>query len=419
MINIDLSLLLHGYQPPTQPYHIVNKIIEEAYFPTIDLFASDDCNGGISVNLSAEMIERLCVANNSVISKIKKAVKRKKIELTGSSYCHWILPLVKKEEGKKQIQLGVKLLERVFDTEIDGFFPPEMCCSKETVEGIQELQFKWCVLDEILAVLSGESPESIGTNFYEFSDYNGLVVSLRRRDVSRILTSVSEKYKGINDSERLYEVLQEVFVPSDSLVVCAADDLEHFGHHHEGRYDILKKILESRKIKLVCIGESIKNNNNVKSKKIHCEPCSWASRLEELDEGIPYALWYDKNNDIHRLQWSVADILLKAHEQISLNDEYLLKMIGKALHSCQFWWASCRPNWNVYYIENGAKMMEETAKKVYGKGLIEKGVYMEAKEIVDNILLTAYKWENEGISKKKISFFKNLIGDGPLYTFYG
>ena len=418
MVNIDLSLLLHGYQPPTQPYHIVKKIIEEAYVPTIELFASDDCNGEISMNLSAEMIERLCEANNSVVSKIKRAVKRKKVELTGSSYCHWILPLVKKEEGKKQIELGVKLLERVFDTEIDGVFPPEMCCSKETVEGIQELQFKWCVLDEILAILSGESHKSVGTNFYEFTDFNGLMVSLRRRDVSRILTSVSEKYKGINDSERLYEVLEEVVVPSEDVVICAADDLEHFGHHHKGRYSILKKILESRKIKLVCIGKSIKNNN-VKSKKIHCESCSWASRLEELDKGIPYALWYDKNNDIHRLQWSVADILLKAHGQISIDDEHLLKLIGKALHSCQFWWASCRPNWNVYYIEKGAKMIEETAKIIYGTGLIEKGDYTEAKKIVDNIVMTAQKWENEGISKKKISDFKKLIGEGPLYTFYG
>jgi alpha-amylase/alpha-mannosidase (GH57 family) len=92
------------------------------------------------------------------------------------------------------------------------------------------------------------------------------------------------------------------------------------------------------------------------------KPSSWSTSAEDIASGNPYPLWQDKDNEIHRLQWEhlhiCIEIIHKAQECID-NDECALfgriarDLLDRAEHSCQFWWASRRPMWDVNIIHLG------------------------------------------------------------------
>ena len=89
---------------------------------------------------------------------------------------------------------------------------------------------------------------------------------------------------------------------------------------------------------------------------------SWSTSKEDLVDGNPYPLWKHKDNKIHSLQWEHLDIclaLVNEAVKVSGDDEAIRfastvhSFLDRALYSCQFWWASKRPMWDINLVHKG------------------------------------------------------------------
>lgn len=99
----------------------------------------------------------------------------------------------------------------------------------------------------------------------------------------------------------------------------------------------------------------------------HLEGCwplasSWSTTADDLARGVLYPLWNDPDNHIHRLLWEHLTLCIEAQqqaEQCSDNPPSRWhagigrNILDSALHSCQFWWASRRPHWDVNMVFRG------------------------------------------------------------------
>ena len=99
-------------------------------------------------------------------------------------------------------------------------------------------------------------------------------------------------------------------------------------------------------------------------------PSSWSTTRDDIAAKNPYPLWQSPGNRIHELQWEYVDHCVEllavasryaegdvAHKYGSLAAE----TFQPALHSCQFWWASRRPMWDVPMIYRGLALLNEVA----------------------------------------------------------
>ena len=93
---------------------------------------------------------------------------------------------------------------------------------------------------------------------------------------------------------------------------------------------------------------------------------------EDLAAGNPYPLWAAPGNETHALQWEFAEHALAlataagAHAGRSTEAQRFAQLSSEALqpalHSCQFWWASRRPHFDVPMIHPGFAMLDQTLR---------------------------------------------------------
>jgi hypothetical protein len=103
-------------------------------------------------------------------------------------------------------------------------------------------------------------------------------------------------------------------------------------------------------------------------------PASWSTTHDDLNQGIPYPLWQTPTNYIHRLQWehvAIMDQLVRTAQDVAdgavskRHAEIARGLMDPALHSCQFWWASRRPHWDVNMISRGLDQQQETVLNAF------------------------------------------------------
>ena len=90
-------------------------------------------------------------------------------------------------------------------------------------------------------------------------------------------------------------------------------------------------------------------------------PSSWSTSGEDLGRGVPYPLWNDPSNRVQTLLWRhlrLCTELVEAAGRIETPDarpyaDIARGLLDQAEHSCQFWWASRRPMWDLNMIERG------------------------------------------------------------------
>jgi hypothetical protein len=97
-------------------------------------------------------------------------------------------------------------------------------------------------------------------------------------------------------------------------------------------------------------------------------PSSWSTTNADIDAGAPFPLWKQPGNGLHDLQWEYVGHtiwLVESATHYAQTAEgrqlagYAEKRLQPALHSCQFWWASRRPWWDVTMIERGMLLLQE------------------------------------------------------------
>ena len=97
--------LLHFYQPPTQMHAVLEKICDESYRPLIDVFRQHP-QAKVTVNISGVLTEMLQDHGHwDVIEGLRQLAQQGQVEFTGSGKYHPILPLIPREEVRRQITL--------------------------------------------------------------------------------------------------------------------------------------------------------------------------------------------------------------------------------------------------------------------------------------------------------------------------
>jgi len=376
--------LLHFYQPPTQSASVLYKICDESYRPLIRVLLEHP-HARLTVNINGVLTEMLhdC-GHDDVIDGLRQLAKRGQIEFTGSGKYHPILPLIPQKEMDRQIRLNLDanrhLLGNVYRP--GGFFSPEMCYSREILPPIVDSGHQWIILSGIAC------PDSWPVDIIHYVEYNGKRLATFFRDD---IVSNRISFETVGPSEFLENLTQMKGDKRDVYVITAMD-AETFGHHIKHWEELflaevyrqiapLGKALaipERASLPVHGRGPSVEHTETAQTVRavtvsqlverfrlgapVEPKLSSWSTSNGDLTAGNPYPLWMDQSNEIHRLQWEHLAICLELTDkaiEVSDSDEtersasIARALLDRALHSCQFWWASRRPMWDVNLIHKG------------------------------------------------------------------
>ncbi len=388
--------LLHMYQPPTQSPAVLRKIYHESYKPLMEVLLKHP-QARVTVNINGVLTEMLhdC-GHDDIIDALKELAGRGQIELTGSGKYHPILPLIPQKEVERQIKLNVAT-NRHFFSELyapKGFFPPEMCYSKDIVAPIVDSGYQWIILSGIAA--PGKWPLDIIHSIR----YGSKRISVLFRDD---IISNKISFQAIEPAEFL-DNLEKLKGNKEKIYVVTAMDAETFGHHIQHWEELfLAEVYEQiqpqgktlndlkQATDLAYQHSRFLEDNNITQevqavtisqlleifppgKTLEPRASSWSTSGKDLADNNPYPLWKDKHSEIHSLQWAHIDICLELVDAaMALSDNNEARkyaaisrgMLDRALHSCQFWWASRRPMWDINLIHKGLLEQWQTIVNAY------------------------------------------------------
>jgi hypothetical protein len=118
---------------------------------------------------------------------------------------------------------------------------------------------------------------------------------------------------------------------------------------------------------------------------------------KDIERNTPYSRWSDAANPIHRAQWQLTYLAIKAVNGLKPAARAFAKArvaLDRSLHSDQYWWASASPWWSIEMMEAGAKELRDTIKMVPG---LSKSTYAKAESLYQTIVFTAFEWQRSGM----------------------
>lgn len=388
-MTIYWAPLLHFYQPPIQIPEVLRKVVDESYRPLIDVFKQYP-HAKVTANINGVLTEMLFESGyTDVIDGLRELAERGQLEFVGSAKYHAILPLIPPDEQRRQIRRN-HMTNRHFFGDVyqpRGFFPPEMCISQDILEPVADFGHEWIIASGIAcpapwptdgfytAAAPGASGEELTLVFRD--DVLSNKISFQDMDGKAFVAHLRSVAGSANGADRY---------------VVTAMDAETFGHHIENWdqlflaevYESLapkpyaelsqqrvlseahKRLLtmpeepELGDVRIVTISELV--DRFPRKGQVEPRASSWSTTEEDLKHHNPYPLWKDPGNYIHRLQWQHVDLCLElvrraldvAGTPASRRHADIARgLMDPALHSCQFWWASRRPHWDINMITRG------------------------------------------------------------------
>lgn len=396
--------LLHIYQPPGQKKEITKKVAAESYWRIIDILKKHP-KVKINLNINASLTEQLPAAGlKKLIEEISALARRGQIEFTGSAKYHVILALLPEKEIIRQIELNNQTNKKFFGKlwQPRGFFIPELCYSDRVARVVKKLGFKWIVLDEI--AYNGKFNKVKFDKLYKIKDV-GLSVFFRNTRISNLFFTAEAK-----TPTEFFKILKKDG-RSEKFLLTALDG-ENLGHHQKEMDKLYADLLNNKKIQCITFSDLFKIKN-LKSKIISPVPSSWSSRETDIKRKVYYPLWKNPKNEIHTLQWQLTNLVIKILEKNSSDQNFpqARKLLDRALHSDQYWWASANPWWSVEIIENGGNMLLDVLKslKKISPKTLQKAILLNKK-----ISAMAHEWQNAGRAKK----IKHAYLSGEPYERY-
>jgi len=376
--------LLHFYQPPTQVPSVLKKICDESYRPLLQVF-EEYTNARATINFNGVLTDMLIdCGHKDVIEALRSLTERGQLEFTGTGKYHPILPLIPKEEVKRQIDLNTQTNRRSFGNGYtpQGFFPPEMCYSQDILEPVINSGYRWIILSGIAcptqwpldivyrAGLKGQDlavffRDDVLSNRISFQELNAsdFIAHLEewqgKRENIYVVTAMDAETYGhhIQDWERtflakVYEELEPTTEPLEEVKQAKALAGQHAALLANGE--------AAARIQMVTISQLL--NLFPQGSTIEPRSSSWSTTAEDIEAGNYYPLWQDEKNEVHRLQWehlSICIELVSKALECADNDEsrhsatIARGLLDRAEHSCQMWWASNRPMWDINLIYMG------------------------------------------------------------------
>lgn len=364
---------LHLYQPPTQFHEVLKRICDESYRPLFKVLAAHP-HAKLTINICGVLTEMLDDHGASdVITGIRRLAERGQIEFVDSSKYHAILPLIPPKEAQRQIELNNSANLRLFGESYRpaGFFPPEMCYSDAVAELLCDMDYKWMLISGIAC--PGEWP----MDFVSEVSFGPSKISVFYRDD---IISNKISFRNLDAGGFIAELINLSGDKEDTYVITAMD-AETFGHHiRDWEKLFLSEVFAMTesgaakdKVKIVSVSEVMEKFPAKESRPPH--PSSWSTTKEDMHHKNYYILWKDHHNPVHELQWEHLKICFElTGRAFDMADkdagrrfyEVARAVLDKALHSCQFWWASRgRGMWDINMINRGLMLQEEVILNAY------------------------------------------------------
>jgi alpha-amylase/alpha-mannosidase (GH57 family) len=376
--------IFHFYQPPTQFPAVLKKICHESYRPLIELLGEFE-RARATVNINGSLTQMLldCGAQD-VVDGLRRLAESGRIELLGSAMYHPILPLIPTPEIVRQIELNQATNRRAFGDIYAprGFFPPELAYDAVVADAAVRTGHRWILTSGVAcatewpvsvvhrveghAELSVLFRDDIVSNRISFKNIDGFgfidhLRSLGREDAETyVVTAMDAETFGhhVSDWERLF--LAHVYAQFDQEPKGVPLDLQQ-------RVDLAaqhRQILEipaprGRELRVVTATELL--DLFPAGAPTTPRPSSWSTSGEDLVRGVPYPLWNDPSNHVQALLWRHLRVCLELVDLATRTTvpegrpyvDIARGLLDRALHSCQFWWASRRPMWDLNMVERG------------------------------------------------------------------
>jgi alpha-amylase/alpha-mannosidase (GH57 family) len=376
--------LLHFYQPPTQVPSILRKICDESYRPLLHVF-EEYPKARATINFNGVLSDMLMdCGHGDVIDGLRRLAEKGQLEFTGTGKYHPILPLIPKDEVKRQIDLNTQTNRRSFGKAYAprGFFPPEMCYSGDILQPVIKSGYRWIILSGIAC------PAEWPVDIVYSAQCEGQEIAVFFRD-DVLSNKISFQKLG---AKKFIAHLAEWRGERENIYVVTAMDAETYGHHIQGWektflasvYQELgpaaEPLEDAKQAKTLAGQHAALLTNNIAAGKIEMvtisqlldlfpqgqaiEPkaSSWSTTADEMKDGNYYPLWKDKNNEVQRLQWEHLSICIELvnkalecadNEESRQSAAIARGLLDRAEHSCQMWWASNRPMWDINLIHMG------------------------------------------------------------------
>jgi hypothetical protein len=366
---------------------ILTRIVNESYRKILTGLKKNP-GAKITLNINAGLTEQLDQPGyRDIIDGIRELALGGQIEFTESAKYHPFLPLTPWEEAIRQIKLNQETNKFYFGKTYKptGFFPPEMAYDRKVADIVSSLGYKWMIIDEI--AYNGKTDIVDYTKTYSIKGLKDFKIFFRDRRVSNLIMSAV-----VRSGTTLLEALGEE--KNKNRYLLTAMDGETFGHHRPGLEKLLFEILSSPKFKKIFISEIIKHFPE--GEAIDPVPSTWASSEENIQSGTQFLSWNDPENPIHSWQWEFTSFTLKIVEKINPKKPYykiVRDKMDRALHSCQYWWASGKPWWSLEMIEGGAWRLLDVLRSIpdLPEEKLENG-----EKMYQRIVLKAFEWQRTG-----------------------
>lgn len=384
---------LHIYQPPTQTEQIVRKVTNECY-RTLARLLNAAPQAKITLNINAVLTQQLDRYDlGDVILSLKDLAERGQIEFTGSAIYHPILPLIPRDEVIRQIEVNTQVNRRYFGDVYcpKGFFLPEMCYSLQVARTVWELGFRWIIVDEI--AYDGKIGSVRDDAVYEVEEAHGLMVFFKERPFTAGIT-----YGKCPSSAPFLEALGDRLKRNGYLLT--GTDGEVYGHHRPGQEKLLAEVWAQGQPPTCTVSELLQLFP--RREKAHPLPSSWSTWADEMSRGIPYPQWDYAGHELHDLQWQLTHLALELVKSVPRDTPGFAEarqLLDEGLHSCQFWWASCRPWWDAEMVGRGAKKLFDAISRV--KDALPTDRLRHAESLLDSILSTARLWQETGEARRR------------------
>ncbi len=215
--------LFHFYQPPTQTPAVLMKVANESYRPILAVF-DEFPHARATFNINGVLTEMLGLYGyTDVLSGMRKLAEAGQVEFTGSGKFHPILPLIPAEEAERQILLNQNTNREYLGEAYQprGFFPPEMCYSRDIVKPVAASRHEWIITSGIAC------PVAWPMDVIHTIDYPDEEVAVFFRDD---ILSNKISFKDV-DGPGFIEHLQQLHQGEGDIYVITAMDAETFGHH--------------------------------------------------------------------------------------------------------------------------------------------------------------------------------------------
>lgn len=391
---------LHLYQPANIDSFLIKEALDKSYLRILRLLENNP-DFHLTINISGCLIERLAeMGELDFLARLKNVHDKGQLEIVGTAAYHVLMPLVSEEEMLRQIKENEEILKKYFGANFKprGFFFPEMAYSANAARVVKQAGYEWIILDEFSAL----NEEDFNKKKPFIDRLSSLKVVFRDRDQSRAYPpDLILKY--IDENKETNSHLLETLI--------TATDGELYGLRHEDPSGEMEKLAASKDLSTKTLSEFIGSFSENDFEEIDLRPSSWESSEEDLADGQPFRLWFDRKNKIHRDLWRLANLSLSLDEKFKddINYSWYRWHLVRGLASCTFWWASANDfsenfgpyAWNPDIVDKGLGDLVRSVRSISDSK--SRSLKLAAEKYYLKISKNLWRehWENHWPGKQK------------------